>query len=70
MNRNDKFLNQDALDKIVMFNYDYFFHYLLVNSDKVRLFLYKYISKDNSITRTTIENSETFHSYYKGKKLI
>lgn len=70
METNNEFLNQDALDKIVMFNYDYFFHYLLVNNDVVRLFFCQYISQDDSITYTTIENSETFHPHYQGKKLI
>lgn len=53
-----------------MYRYDYFFHYLLINNEQLRLFLCQYISHDDSIIHTTIENSETYKPSYDGKKLI
>lgn len=56
--------------KIYQFKYDYFFHYLLIYSSRLRYFLCQYISGDNTIQKTYVRNSKTFKSSYQNKKLI
>ena len=63
-------INQQVKPFMLMYRYDYFFHYLLINNEPLRLFLCQYISHDDSISHTTIENSETYKPSYDGKKLI
>lgn len=63
-------INQQVKPFMLMYRYDYFFHYLLINDEPLRLFLCQYISHDDSITYTTIENSETYKPSYDGKKLV
>lgn len=63
-------INQHIQSFMLLYRYDYFFHYLLINNKNLRLFLCRYISQDNSIVYTTVENGETYHSSYDGKKLI
>ena len=63
-------MNQQVKPFMFMYRYDYFFHYLLINDEPLRLFLCQYISHDDSISHTTIENSETYKPSYDGKKLI
>ncbi|MFR7591514.1 MAG: hypothetical protein ACLUVC_08730 [Longibaculum sp.] len=58
------------LDIVEKYGYDYFFHYLLIYYDELRLFLCRYLSKDDSITSTIVINSESFKGSYEGKKLI
>ena len=63
-------MNQQVNPFMFMYRYDYFFHYLLINDEPLRLFLCQYISHDDSIIHTTIENSETYKPSYDGKKLV
>lgn len=56
--------------KVTHYCYDYFFHYLLIQSDRIRLALCQYMSEDYTIKETYIENSESYKPYYYGKKLI
>lgn len=55
---------------IAQYSYDYFFHYLLIQSSRIRLALCRFMSGDESIQETFIENSETYKPYHNGKKLI
>ena len=56
--------------KIYQFKYDYFFHYLLIYSSRLRCFLCQYVSGDKTIQKTYVKNSKTFKSSYQNKKLI
>ena len=56
--------------KIYQFKYDYFFHYLLIYSSRLRYFLCQHVSGDNTIQKTYVKNSKTFKSSYQNKKLI
>ena len=53
-------LSTENKKQLLQFNYDYFFYYLLMNSDDIRLILCRYISGDDSIISTAVINSETY----------
>ena len=53
-------LSTENKKQLLQFNYDYFFHYLLMNSDDIRLIPCRYISGDDSIISTAVINSETY----------
>lgn len=56
--------------RISQYRYDYFFHYLLIHFDELRLFLCRYLSGDNSILKTYIDYSDDYRLDHDGKKLI
>ena len=56
--------------RIAQYRYDYFFHYLLMESERIRLTLCRFLSGDNTIRQTFLETNESYIPYYGGKKLI
>lgn len=56
--------------RIMQYRYDYFFHYLLIHMDSLRVFLCRYLSKDHSIQETFVDYNDDYLSFYDGKKLI
>lgn len=57
-------------NKVSSFCSDYFFHYLMYHSNNLRLELCRYLSHDDTIQYTTIENSDTYSTHKDGKKRI
>lgn len=71
MHKINKDLPNDIYKKrIAQYRYDYFFHYLLIHLDMLRLFLCQYLSNDNSIQKTYIDYNDDHLSFYDGKKLV
>lgn len=57
-------------ERVAQYCYDYFFHYLLIESDLIRLKFCRFMSCDDTIQETFVENSETYKPHYDGKKLV
>ncbi|MEG0365279.1 MAG: PD-(D/E)XK nuclease family transposase [Coprobacillus sp.] len=57
-------------NKVSDFCSDYFFHYLMHHCDHLRLELCRYLSNDDSIKYTTIENSDTYSTHKGGRKRV
>ena len=56
MNTTFNSLSTENKQQLLRFNFDYFFHYMLINSDDIRLSLCRYISGDDSIISTAVIN--------------
>ncbi|MEG0548280.1 MAG: PD-(D/E)XK nuclease family transposase [Coprobacillus sp.] len=57
-------------NKVSDFCSDYFFHYLMYHCSQLRLEICKYLTHDDTITFTTIENSDTYSTFKDGKKYV
>ena len=66
----DDLPDSEIRKRIAQYRYDYFFHYLLMESERIRLTLCRFLSGDNTIQQTFLETNESYIPYYGGKKLI